>query len=115
MTLLNERMRILENTPESTMPRWIHQRISEWRREVAQLEAGQQDWRKGVELIASALGEHNPPNLSCVRIAEIALELRAENERLQKDLLACKEAAKWADDMRKTYKRQLNEVLGGEK
>ena len=35
---LSERMRIIDNTPESVMPRWIHQRISEWRKEVAQLE-----------------------------------------------------------------------------
>lgn len=41
------------------------------------------DWRKGVELIASALGEQEPVNLSCVRIADVALRLRAELEKTQ--------------------------------
>ena len=38
------------------------------------------DWRKGVELIASALGEINPSDLSCARIAEAVLTLRAERD-----------------------------------
>jgi hypothetical protein len=50
--------------------------------EVTLLKSDQNDWRKGVELIASALGESDPPNLSCVRIAENALKLRAKLERL---------------------------------
>lgn len=44
------------------------------------LRADQADWRKGVELIASSLGEQNPPDLSCVRIAQVALEQRARIE-----------------------------------
>lgn len=47
---------------------------------IAPLLKDQEDWRKGVELIASALGEKNPPDLSCVRIANIALEMRAKLE-----------------------------------
>lgn len=43
------------------------------------LKADQQDWRKGVALIASALGD-KADDLSCVRIAEIALTLRAALE-----------------------------------
>jgi hypothetical protein len=39
------------------------------------------DWRRGVELIASALGEKSPSDLSCVRLAERILELRAELEQ----------------------------------
>lgn len=49
---------------------------------VAALQQDQADWRKGVSLIASALGDHEPKDLSCVRLANLALELRAENERL---------------------------------
>lgn len=55
----------------------------------AALRADQQDWRKGVALIASSLGEKDPSNLCCVRISEIALTLRAEVERLR-------EAVEWA-------------------
>jgi hypothetical protein len=51
-------------------------------RRIAELEADQRDWRKGVELIASSLGEFAPANLSCVRIAEVALGVRAEAEQL---------------------------------
>ena len=38
------------------------------------------DWSKGVALIASALGEQNPPDLCCSRIADVALKLRAALE-----------------------------------
>lgn len=48
------------------------------------LRSDQSDWRKGVELIASAL-EKDPPDFSCSRIAEVALSIRAENERLSLD------------------------------
>lgn len=50
---------------------------------IAELRRDQGDWRKGVELIAAGLGEKDPPNLSCVRIAEKALQLRAVLEGLQ--------------------------------
>ena len=48
--------------------------------EVVALRADQADWRKGVGLIASSLGVKT---LSCSHLAEAALGLRAENERLQ--------------------------------
>lgn len=48
---------------------------------IAELEADQADWRKGVALIASALGEKDPPDLSCARIAEVALNMRAALEK----------------------------------
>jgi hypothetical protein len=41
----------------------------------------QADWRKGVALIASALGEENPPDLSCVRLADKVLRIRDEHDR----------------------------------
>lgn len=49
------------------------------RAERDRLKADQQDWRKGVALIASALGD-KADDLSCVRIAEVALTLRATLE-----------------------------------
>lgn len=36
-----------------------------------------------MELIASALGEQNPKDLSCVRLSEVALSIRAEAEALR--------------------------------
>ena len=51
--------------------------------EIERLRADQADWRNGVELIASALGEANPSDLSCVRLSEIALSLRAKVEELK--------------------------------
>ena len=50
------------------------------RRQLEALQADQQDWRNGVALIASALGERNPKDLSCVRISENALSIRAKVE-----------------------------------
>jgi hypothetical protein len=38
-------------------------------------------WRVGVLLIASSLGEANPPDLSCVRLADKVLRIRDEHER----------------------------------
>lgn len=49
------------------------------------LREDQNDWRKGVELIASSLGEKDPPDLCCVRIGQVALEVMATNERLEAD------------------------------
>ena len=46
--------------------------------EVEQLRADLADWRKGVELIASGLGETNPPDLCAVRLNEKAMTLRAD-------------------------------------
>lgn len=51
--------------------------------EITRLRADRDDWRKGVGLIASALGLDT---LSCVDIAERALEVRADNERLQAEV-----------------------------
>lgn len=53
------------------------------------LKSDQNDWRKGVEFIASALGEKSPPDLSCVRLALLAAEVTAERDAL---LAACEEA-----------------------
>ena len=50
------------------------------RRQLADLHVDQQGWRNGVALIASALGERNPKDLSCVRISENALSIRAKVE-----------------------------------
>lgn len=56
-------------------------RIRALTREATALRADQADWRKGVALIASALGEKEPSDLCCVRLSRIALEQRAESER----------------------------------
>jgi hypothetical protein len=68
--------------------------MEEARERVRLLEVDQADWRKGVALIASALGEKDPnPNLCCVRISRVALEQRsalekqAESVRLLEGLL----------------------------
>lgn len=58
-------------------------RIRALSREAAALRADQADWRKGVALIASALGENDPPDMCCVRLSRIALKQRAEIERLR--------------------------------
>lgn len=55
-------------------------------RTIDALKHDQAQWRKGVELIASALGEKNPPNLSCVRLAEVALQLRTQRDALCEQL-----------------------------
>ncbi len=47
------------------------------------LRQDQTDWRKGVALIASALGETYPPDLCCSRIADVALNLRASLENFR--------------------------------
>ena len=47
--------------------------------EIRWLREDQQDWRKGVALIASALG-YKDADLSCVGIADVALNLRAEED-----------------------------------
>jgi hypothetical protein len=50
---------------------------------IERLLADQDDWRKGVELIANGLGESDPPNLSCVRLFEKVLKLRVRLEKLE--------------------------------
>ena len=50
--------------------------------EIDGLRKDQRDWRNGVELIASGLGDHEPKDLSCVRLSEVALTMRADKERL---------------------------------
>ena len=55
--------------------------VDRLRTKLAALEADQKDWRKGVELIASALAYEN--GLSCVGIADAALTLRAHAEALE--------------------------------
>ena len=52
---------------------------------MGRLIADQRDWRKGVELIALALGEPDSPNLSCVRLAEIALQQRVDLAAAQQE------------------------------
>jgi len=51
--------------------------------EIARLKADQSDWRKGVGFIASALGLDS---LSCVDIAERALEIRSDRDRLKAEV-----------------------------
>lgn len=46
------------------------------------------EWRKGVALVYSAIGEPNPPGLCCAALAEKVLAIRAENEQLQEELKA---------------------------
>ena len=74
----------------------------ESKREIARLKEDQNDWRKGVELIASALGEKDPPDLCAVRIAGVALELRARLEakqtEVQKKVLEIAKTLKGADN-----------------
>ena len=69
------------------------------RAEVERLTTDQGDWRKGVALIASALGEHEPPDLCCVRIAELALGQRAALEQAEADRDAAR--AELAETQRK--------------
>jgi len=64
----------------------LRAKLAEAEATIAALRKDQGDWRKGVELIASGLGESDPPNLSCVRIAHVALELRAKAEALEAKL-----------------------------
>lgn len=52
-------------------------------REIDRLRSDQRDWRKGVDLIATALGVTGPGRLSCAALAERALELQAELEELR--------------------------------
>jgi hypothetical protein len=52
------------------------------------LKKDQEDWRKGVELISSSLGEREPMNLCCVRLAELALTIRSESETKSAQLTA---------------------------
>lgn len=65
----------------------FRERNQQLRERVAELERDQRDWRKGVELIASVLGESNPPDLFCGRLAEMVLKLRADSERLEKKVI----------------------------
>ena len=51
--------------------------------EIARLREDQAKWRKGVALIAAYLGEKQPDNLCCVRIANVALKMRAERDSLR--------------------------------
>ena len=44
------------------------------------LKLDQEDWRKGVALIASALGEKNPPDLCCSRLADAIFYYRQRLE-----------------------------------
>lgn len=69
------------------------QEIATLEQERDRLKADQQDWRKGVALIASALGDP-ADNLSCVRIAEIGLTLRANLETADEQLVRLKEQAR---------------------
>lgn len=55
--------------------------------ELTRLRQDQADWRKGVALIASYLGDP-AENLSCARIAELALQMRARLEDAEAKLAA---------------------------
>lgn len=61
---------------------WLCEEMETLRAERDLLKADQADWRKGVELIASGLGERDPQDLCCVRLHEVALKLRADMESL---------------------------------
>ena len=68
------------NRPEHITVRNIAMKRRALLDEVERLRADQRDWRKGVELIASGLGEKNPTDLCCVRLSEVAMKLRAALE-----------------------------------
>lgn len=53
--------------------------------DLTRLREDQADWRKGVALIASSLGDP-ADNLSCVRIAELGLQLRARLEEAEAEV-----------------------------
>lgn len=74
---------ILALRAERDEARALLARCEEWvdREEVSALRDDQRDWRKGVSYIASALGEVDPPDLSCVRLGNAVLSLRAERDR----------------------------------
>lgn len=65
--------------------------LAEAKETIGALRKDQQDWRTGVELIASALGMDT---LSCVDIYERALELRAIIEELPVDAEAAESRGK---------------------
>jgi hypothetical protein len=45
--------------------------------ELRELRSDQEDWRNGVGFIASCLGDFEPKDLSCVRLGQKALRMRA--------------------------------------
>lgn len=79
--LIDDRTGVIQ-TPEGLQRSALAQQVSD-------LMADQNDWRKGVALIASALGVQGDTH-ACVYIADRALMLRAERDRL---LAALREAA----------------------
>lgn len=81
--LVNAERRFIESTGTRTVTYKFVNYCDELIQRVRELEADQSDWRKGVELIASALGVTGPGSLSCVGLAEKALEIRAELETLR--------------------------------
>ena len=56
---------------------------------IAELEEDRFDWRKGVDFIRTCLGDDDP-NLSCVRLGEIVLTMRAKIERLEAEVARLK-------------------------
>ena len=59
---------------------------------VKAVEADREDWRNGVDLIATALGVTGPGRLACAALAEQALEFRAELRRLNRIRLRADDA-----------------------
>jgi len=59
---------------------------------VKAVEADREDWRNGVDLIATALGTTGPGRLACAALAEEILELRSELRRLDRIRLRADDA-----------------------
>ena len=78
--------------------------------EVARMKKDQGDWRKGVGLIASALGEVTPINLCCSRIADEVLEFRADLATAQADLATASERVTERNETIQAMARSLDEA-----
>lgn len=54
------------------------------REDIKAIEKDREDWRKGVDLIATALSAKGPGRLACAALAEKVLELRVDLEKLDR-------------------------------
>jgi chromosome segregation ATPase len=98
-----------EGTSELNAAVELRQELAQARLERDALKADQQDWRKGVELIASALGDP-AHDLSCVRLNEVALVLRAERDALKAQLAASREEGATEPNEAVTLRHELAEA-----
>ena len=71
--------------------------LEEMEEERDALKYDQGQWRKGVALICSSLGEHNPDNLSCVRISTMALKKMVELEQATARIAELEKAVNFVD------------------